>query len=62
MYTVSTLQLSRALELSFLEVIPRYFVFVALIAWTAAFLGLLRRLLEELFPSRADVRGSRAAR
>ena len=51
MYTVCTLQLSRALELEFLAVIPRYFVFVAFAAWTATFLGLLKSLYGELFSS-----------
>jgi len=56
MYTVCTLQLSRALELEFLAVIPRYFVFVALAAWTATFLGLLKSLFRELFSSPAGAR------
>lgn len=41
MYTVSTHQLSHALDLPFLMFIPRYFVYVALSAWTATFAGLL---------------------
>jgi hypothetical protein len=44
MYAVATLQLAQVLELPFLLVIPRVFVFVALIAWAATFAGLLRSL------------------
>jgi tellurite resistance protein TehA-like permease len=44
MYTACTFQLARALELPFLMGIPRLFVYVALTAWLAAFVGLLRRL------------------
>ena len=40
MYTVCTLQLSRAIAFEPLLVIPRYFVFVALAAWLATFIGL----------------------
>ena len=49
MYTACTFRMAQALELDFLFVIPRYFIYVALIAWSAAFLGLIytvtRRLL-----------------
>ena len=62
MYTVGTLQLSRALELGFLAAIPRYFVFVALAAWTATFLGLLQSLLKALFSSPAGANDPRASR
>jgi tellurite resistance protein TehA-like permease len=41
MYTVSTHQLAQALDLSFLLWIPRYFVYIALVAWIAAFCGFL---------------------
>jgi tellurite resistance protein TehA-like permease len=39
MYTTSTYQLSRAIELPFLQVIPRLMVFVALAAWIIVLLG-----------------------
>ena len=45
MYTLSTVRLSQALDLPWLLVIPRGFFWFALAAWTAAFVGLVRRLL-----------------
>ncbi len=45
MYTVCTLQLSRALDLPFLLPIPRVFVFIALAAWLVTFIGLIHSLL-----------------
>lgn len=45
MYTVCTLQLSKALALDFLLFIPRAFIFVALAAWLITFMGLLHSLV-----------------
>ncbi len=42
MYTACTFQLAEALGVSFLKAIPRYFIYVALVAWVATFIGLLR--------------------
>jgi tellurite resistance protein TehA-like permease len=44
MYTVATSQMARAMDLDFLRVIPRYFVYVAIFAWTATFIGLVSTL------------------
>jgi tellurite resistance protein TehA-like permease len=45
MYTVCTFQLSKAINFEPLLVIPRYFIFVALLAWLTAFVGLIHSLL-----------------
>ncbi|MCZ7569090.1 MAG: tellurite resistance/C4-dicarboxylate transporter family protein [Ardenticatenaceae bacterium] len=44
MYTASTLQLAKAADLSFLVFLPRYFVYIALLAWSLTFAALLYRL------------------
>lgn len=50
MYTVCTYHLARVLELPFLYVIPRYFIFVAQIVWVIVFAGFLRSLIRGVFP------------
>ena len=45
MYTVCTIQLSRAIDFPPLLVIPRYFIYIALAGWLAVSLGLLYSLL-----------------
>jgi len=44
MYTACTLGMARAMHLPFLEPVPRYFFYVALLAWTLTCVGLLRNL------------------
>ena len=49
MYTACTFQLAYAMDLRFLYVIPRYFIYVALLVWLMVFLGLVRSLARSLF-------------
>ncbi|MCC6773261.1 MAG: tellurite resistance/C4-dicarboxylate transporter family protein [Gemmatimonadaceae bacterium] len=48
MYTACTLSIARTMELDFLEVIPHCFVYVALAAWLATSIGLIRSLMRTL--------------
>jgi len=45
MYTTCTVQMARALDLPGLELVAHAFVWPALVAWTATFVGLLLRLV-----------------
>lgn len=51
MYTACTFQLAKATELHFLYIISDYFVYIALIAWLATFVGLVHRLVSRLSPA-----------
>jgi tellurite resistance protein TehA-like permease len=44
MYAACTFEMSHAMQLPFLEPVPRYFLYIALAAWAAAFVGLVRSL------------------
>ena len=44
MYAACTFEMARAMELDFLYVFPRCLVYVALVAWAFAFVGLVRAL------------------
>lgn len=45
MYTACTYRLSETLDLDFLKIIPKYFIFIALATWAAVLIGCLRHLL-----------------
>jgi len=49
MYTACTFQMALAMQLDFLFVVPRFFLYVALVAWLATFWGLCRKLGADLF-------------
>jgi len=57
MYAVSTDRMIQAMGFHFLEFLPPIFLFIALAAWTAAFIGFVRDLLRRLgtFRSREPV-------
>ena len=49
MYAASTFQMERAMNLPFLEFIPRYSLYLALLAWLATFIGLIYTLARHFF-------------
>lgn len=53
MYTVATYRLAGATGLSFLYFIPKYFIYMAILAWSITFFGFLRRLYA-LFTGKAQ--------
>ena len=59
MYTVCTYRLAEVLDVPFLQAIPRAFVYVALAAWTLAFIGLIRVIVRGLFRRFARLQGAR---
>src|SRR5680860_2063 len=55
MYTACTYMMAKAMDLEFLLPIPKYFIYVALLAWAATFIGLIRKLLKDLFYRRREI-------
>lgn len=49
MYTACTFEMARAMDLHFLYVVPRGFVYIALLAWLTVFTGLVRTLARPPF-------------
>jgi hypothetical protein len=57
MYAVCTFEMVRAMSLDFLLPIAQVFVYVALLAWTATFIGLIRSLVSSLIPALHSTNG-----
>ena len=47
MYTACTIKLSQALDLPFLMMIPTYFIYIALVAWTVAAFGMFYSVVKD---------------
>jgi tellurite resistance protein TehA-like permease len=45
MYTVATFRLAQVMKLDFLLLIPKFFIYLALIAWAATTFGLIHQLI-----------------
>lgn len=48
MYTVSTYEMAQAMRLDFLLPIPRYFVYVSLLAWTIVIIGFIVNMISSI--------------
>ncbi len=56
MYTVSTYMMAKAMDLEFLLPLPKYFVYIALIAWGATFIGLVHKSAKSLFAKKEKIK------
>jgi tellurite resistance protein TehA-like permease len=52
MYTACTAKLSETIQLSFLALIPHFFIYIALTAWSLTFIGLIRSIYYFCFKER----------
>jgi len=59
MYAVCTFEMARAMNLDFLLPIAHVFVYVALLAWAATFVGLIHSLVSGLMPALHSASGRR---
>ena len=57
MYAVCTFEMVHAMNLDFLLPIARLFVYMALLAWTMTFVGLIRSLVASLIPALSSANG-----
>lgn len=56
MYTVATFRLAQVMKLDFLFLIPNFFLYLALIAWTVTIYGLARQLVTAFLKTEATVK------
>ncbi len=54
MYTACTEQLARIQGMEFLSVVPKYFIYAAILAWLLTFIGLIRSMGRFLLPKGAS--------
>lgn len=47
MYTACTFRMAEAMDIHFLDKVPEYFIYIALTAWFAAFIGFLRSVYSQ---------------
>jgi tellurite resistance protein TehA-like permease len=59
MYAACTFEMARAMSLDFLLPIAHLFVYVALLAWTMTFIGLIHSLVSSLIPALHSANGRR---
>lgn len=52
MYTVCTHALAQIFDVPILDVIPKYFIFIAIAAWISTFTGMAHRIMKNIFPAR----------
>lgn len=58
MYTTCTFRLANAVHADFLLVIPKYFIFIAILAWSLTLLGLVKTLARSFNPTTVEGPGS----
>lgn len=49
MYTVCTYVMAKAMDLEFLLLVPKYFIYVAMLVWLVTLIGLVRKLWRDIF-------------
>ncbi len=54
MYTACTFEMAKAMDLDFLLPITKYFIFFALLAWSATFYGFFHSLIRKIMQSRKE--------
>jgi tellurite resistance protein TehA-like permease len=59
MYAVGTFKMAEAMSLDFLDPVPYVFLYLALVAWAATFVGLLRSIVRQLGSARDGSAGGR---